>query len=153
MFVPIVIIVGATYQKTTWRIINVVFRQDLLLNVDRITQSVTDFIRGNPIVSTAAVGIGTTGILATASTLVKRKKKTTRKRKKKSTRKRKKATRKRKSCRPKKKRKYGLRKSVRSKKIRKTKNGQPYIILANGRARFIKKSSARSARKRKGGFS
>jgi len=38
-----------------------------------------------------------------------------------------------------------------TKRIRHTKNGQPYIILANGRAKFIKKSSARSSRKRKGG--
>jgi len=36
-------------------------------------------------------------------------------------------------------------------RIHRTKNGQPYVILPNGRARFIKKSSARSSRKRKGG--
>ena len=37
------------------------------------------------------------------------------------------------------------------KRIRYTKNKQPYIILPNGRARFIKKRSASSSRKRKGG--
>jgi hypothetical protein len=36
-------------------------------------------------------------------------------------------------------------------RIHKTKNGQPYIILASGKARFIKKTSARQSRKRKGG--
>ncbi len=39
------------------------------------------------------------------------------------------------------------------KKIFHTKKGQPYIKLKSGRARFIKKSSASSRKKRKGGFS
>ena len=39
------------------------------------------------------------------------------------------------------------------KKIFVTKNGQPYIILKSGKARFIKKSSAKLRRRRKGGFS
>jgi len=38
------------------------------------------------------------------------------------------------------------------KQIHYTKNNQPYIILANGRARFIKKSSVGRARKLKGGM-
>jgi len=37
---------------------------ELLTEFERITQPVSDFIRGNPIVSTAAVGIGTTGLVA-----------------------------------------------------------------------------------------
>lgn len=45
----------------------------------------------------------------------------------------------------------GKRKDRSSRRIRMTKTGQPYIILANGRARFIKKSSARRSRKMKGG--
>jgi 3-hydroxyacyl-CoA dehydrogenase len=45
----------------------------------------------------------------------------------------------------------GKRKDTSHKRIRHTKNGQPYIILANGRARFIKKKSSRTSRKRKGG--
>jgi len=129
-------------------------RQDLLTNLDRITGQVTDFIRGNPIVSTAAIGIGTTGLIAGATTLFRRRKK------KKATARRKKSRkksngRKRKTVRGRtgKRRKFGLRKAVRSKRIRVTKNGQPYIILKSGKARFIKKSSARLARKRKGGFS
>jgi len=37
------------------------------------------------------------------------------------------------------------------KRIRMTKNGQPYVIMASGKARFISKSSARRSRKTKGG--
>lgn len=36
-------------------------------------------------------------------------------------------------------------------KIRHTKNGQPYIILASGKARFISKRGAKLSHKRKGG--
>jgi hypothetical protein len=36
-------------------------------------------------------------------------------------------------------------------RIHRTKTGQPYIILASGKARFISKKSARISRKRKGG--
>ena len=47
-----------------------------LVNVlERIGGRVTDFIRGNPIVSTAAIGIGTTGLIAAAITRVKKRKK------------------------------------------------------------------------------
>jgi len=61
--------------------------------LERITQRITDFIRGNPLVSTAAVGIGTTGLVAAATTFIrKRRKKRAAKRK---VSKRKKAVRKR----------------------------------------------------------
>lgn len=45
----------------------------------------------------------------------------------------------------------GRKKDRSHKRIRMTKNGQPYIILASGKARFISKRSARTSRKRKGG--
>ena len=45
----------------------------------------------------------------------------------------------------------GKRKDRSTKRIRMTKNGQPYIILKSGKARFISKRSARLSRKRKGG--
>lgn len=45
----------------------------------------------------------------------------------------------------------GKRKDRSSKRIRMTKSGQPYIILANGRAKFISKRSAKASRKRRGG--
>jgi Flp pilus assembly protein TadB len=45
----------------------------------------------------------------------------------------------------------GKRKDTSHKRIRMTKNGQPYVIMASGKARFIKRSSAHNSRKRKGG--
>lgn len=126
-------------------------QQDLILNFDRIRTDVTNFIRGNPLVS-AGVGIGTPlAVVGIGSGISRFRSRATKKRKAKTPKR--KAKTKRRTTRTKKKRKYGLRKAVRSKKIRTTKNGQPYIILADGRARFIKKSSSRSAKKRKGGFS
>jgi len=52
----------------------VVFDKGLITNFTRITQPISDFIRGNPIVSTAAIGAGTTGLILGATTLVKRRK-------------------------------------------------------------------------------
>lgn len=43
------------------------------------------------------------------------------------------------------------RKDTSHRRIRFTKRGQPYIILRSGKARFLKKSSVRRSRKRKGG--
>ena len=45
----------------------------------------------------------------------------------------------------------GKGKDTSTKRIRMTKHGQPYVILANGRARFISKASAKRSRKLKGG--
>lgn len=67
------------------------------------------------------------------------------------------STKRRKTSKKTKKRKYkyartaGKGKDRSTKRIRMTKTGQPYIILASGKARFIKKSSARNSRRRKGG--
>lgn len=47
----------------------------ILTALDRITQPVTDFIRGNVLVSTAALGIGTTGLVLGAIAVRKRRKK------------------------------------------------------------------------------
>lgn len=131
-----------------------VLHSDLILNFDRLRSSATDFIRGNPITA-GIIGIGVpVGVVAIAkigraigARRKKRRKAPTKRRR--STRRKTTTTRRRSTT---KRRKFGLRKAVRSKKILKTKNGQPYIILANGRARFIKKSSYRSAKKRRGGF-
>jgi len=43
------------------------------------------------------------------------------------------------------------RKDTSHRRVRFTKNNQPYIILASGKARFISHKSARTSRKRKGG--
>jgi hypothetical protein len=45
----------------------------------------------------------------------------------------------------------GKRKDTSRRRIRYTKNNQPYVILASGKARFISKRSVSSSRKRKGG--
>lgn len=45
----------------------------------------------------------------------------------------------------------GKRKDTSRRRIRFTKRGQPYVIAKNGRARFIKMSSVKNSRKRKGG--
>lgn len=60
-------------------------KTQVLTQLDRITQPITDFIRGNPILSTAAVGIGTTGLVVGAAAISRKKrKKTTKTRRKKS---------------------------------------------------------------------
>ena len=48
---------------------------ELVNPLERIGQRVTDFIRGNPLVSTAAVGIGTTGLVAAAVTTIRKRRK------------------------------------------------------------------------------
>jgi len=54
----------------------------IVANAERIFQSTTDFIRGNPIVSTASLGAGVTGLTITGATIRKlRSKKKSRKRK------------------------------------------------------------------------
>lgn len=45
----------------------------------------------------------------------------------------------------------GKQKDRSKRRIRMTKNGQPYVILASGKARFISKRSAKLSRRRKGG--
>ena len=45
----------------------------------------------------------------------------------------------------------GRGKDTSHKRIRYTKNGQPYIIMASGKARFIKKSGAKRSHKQRGG--
>jgi len=102
---------------------------------------------GNPV----AIGVG--GALIGASVLgagIGIARAVKKKRKRSSTKKRTTVRRKRTT-----KRKYartaGKRKDTSKRRIRMTKNGQPYVILASGKARFISKKSAKSSRKRKGG--
>jgi len=45
----------------------------------------------------------------------------------------------------------GKRKDTSHRRIRYTSKGQPYVIMGNGKARFIKKKGAKIAHKRKGG--
>jgi len=64
----------------------------ILTQLDRITQRGTDFFRANPIVSTATIGAGLTGLAVAVSTIRKRTKKKKRKKKAKKRTTRKRAT-------------------------------------------------------------
>jgi len=130
----------------------VVFKaEDLILNFDRIRSDVTDFIRGNPLIS-AGVGLGAALSLAGIGTAVVSKLR--KKKRKKSKKKTKKDGRRRKTGRKagrRKRKRSGLTRATKQ-KIRFTKNGQPFVITRSGKARFIKKTTATRAKARKGGF-
>ncbi len=136
---------------------------------DSVVSSLTD-AAGN--ITTEQIAVATVGTAALAGGVAlgvtaykkSKRKKTTKKRK--STKTKRKTSKKRKlkfgskayrkkylSKRRKQKKPYtaGKRKDTSTKRIRYTKNNQPYIILRSGKARFIKKSSVRMSRKRKGG--
>lgn len=101
--------------------------------------NVTGFIKENiGIIGAGAGGLalgGTVGYLAGRSS--SKRKSSKRKSKSKSSRKR--------------VHKYRGHRYTSHRRIHTTKTGQPYIILASGKARFISKKSARVRRKRKGG--
>lgn len=94
-----------------------------------------------------AAGLAGGAVLGASVVAVSRRKKT-KKVKRKSSRKNRttKSKKRSKRIRHSRKRRY-----TSSKRIHRTKNGQPYIILSSGKARFIKKSSAKRSRKLKGG--
>jgi len=119
-----------------------------------IVANATNFIKSN--IGTIGAGVGGValgGVLGYTAAKLVSSRKTSKKRKSKSSSKRKRAS----SHSKKRKRRNhyartaGKRKDTSHKRIRMTKHGQPYIILASGKARFIKKSSARNSRRRKGG--
>ncbi len=120
-------------------------------NLSNLKSGVNDFVTENKnalaIGGAGAAGIVIGGIIGTAVA-----RKTTKKKYKKTKSKSKSSSKKKsKSRRYKYARTAGKGKDRSTKRIRMTKNGQPYVILKSGKARFIKKSSARLARKRKGG--
>jgi len=111
--------------------------------------SIGQFVGRNPLLSGVALGgVGTiTAVQTTRLVGKRRKKKATTRRK--STRTRRKTTKKA-------RKKNGTLRKHRTppakSKIRFTKKGQPFIITRSGKAKFIKKSSAKRAKKLKGGF-
>ncbi len=123
---------------------------DILTNVQNTLSGVTGFLRGNPVLTTGVVGAGSALVGATVGSAITRRR-TKKRRRRKTTRKRKVKRRKRSKRKYKYARTAGKRKDRSTRRIRMTKNGQPYIILRSGKARFIKKSSARRSRKLKGG--
>lgn len=123
--------------------------------------SIGEIVAENPLASLGVAGaagaaVGAAGGAIVGSKIAKRKKRSKKSKKKHSKRKSKgrklkfgsKAYRKKYLH---KKRRSGHTKRTSHKRIRMTKKGQPYVILSNGRARFIKRSSARRSRKLKGG--
>lgn len=120
-------------------------KSDILAFGENVLGKVTKFVRENPLLTGAGLGvaapiIATGAIKLVSSSSKKKTKKTKRKKTKSKISKKCKKTRKRTT------------KRSPQKRIRHTKKGQPYIILSSGKARFIKKSSAKSRKKRKGGY-
>lgn len=117
--------------------------------------NVSNLIGENPLASTAiaagtgvVVGAGTTAAIMGIS---KKKKSSSKKKYKKNKKSSSKRSKKRKGNNRKTPRTAGKGKDRSTKRIRYTKRGQPYVIMRNGRARFIKRSSARVSHKLKGG--
>lgn len=95
-----------------------------------------------------AAGVGV-GIIASGNSSSPK-----RKRRKKSSKKRRSSRRARRSSRRRGRRTprtAGKGRDRSTKRIRYTKNGQPYVIMRSGKARFIKKRGARASHRRKGG--
>jgi len=134
------------------------------------TSNATDFIKSNigligAGVGGAAIGAGV-GSVVTAGIIKKRAKKSKRKAKHKSSKRRtthkrklkfgskayrKRYLGKRRHHKQRKPHTAGKRKDTSHKRIRYTKNNQPYIILSSGKARFISKKNVHRSRKLKGG--
>ena len=114
--------------------------------------SASQFVRKNPITSSVSVA---GGVLAGGTIIQiarKRRKKASVSKKKKSRSRKKKPTTRRKVSKKRGGRVHKHKGKHRgTKQIHMTKKGQPYIILASGKARFIKKSSASRMKKLKGG--
>jgi len=118
--------------------------------LENAKNTATDFLQNNLALAGAAVGGAALGTVVTIAATAK-------KSPKRSSKKRSRSRSKRKTSGSRKKRKYKYAYTARkgkdrsTRRIRQTKHGQPYIILKSGKARFIKKSSARLSRRRKGG--
>ena len=124
--------------------------------MDNGVGTASEFVRKHPVTSSVAVG---GGILAgvTAVQIIRKKRASSTARKKSHTRrarpKRKKPLSRSKKPKTRQRKPYtaGKGKDTSTRRIRFTKNNQPYVILKSGKARFIKKSSVARMRKQKGG--
>jgi hypothetical protein len=122
---------------------------DLLTEVKTYAATATNFVKDNLGIIGAGVGGAALGgvlgyVAGTKNSVSSKSKRATSKRRKGKHHSRKKG------------RRYtphtaGKRKDTSHKRIRQTKNGQPYIILASGKAKFISRASARRSRKTSGG--
>jgi len=121
-----------------------------MADFNALTNNALNSIKVNPLLSAglAAGAVGVAGI-TTAVAIRSRKRKSKKRTSGRSSKRSRSNSRK---SRPYKyARTAGKRKDTSKRRIRMTKTGQPYVILASGKARFIKKTSARLSRKRKGG--
>jgi gas vesicle protein len=121
----------------------------VLDNLGDLKNGATEFLQNN--INTIAAGAGGVALGATVGSitaLTVSKSKSSKKRKSKSRTVRKRSRRHKKHRYA---RTSGKAKDRSHKRIRMTKHGQPYVILASGKARFISKKSARNSRRRKGG--
>lgn len=131
----------------------------------KVGEDIKTFVSEKPM-GAVAIGAGIVGTTALGISAIKRKlkRKVKKKAKRKTRRKKTSRLRKKKLTPLMKRRKKIIKRKGRqtpytarggkdrsTRRIRYTKNSQPYVILANGRARFISKASAKRSRKMKGG--
>jgi len=129
-----------------------------MVNASELLESGTNFVKSNvgSIATVGAVaGASVLGVGVGALTVSKIKSSRARKRRKSkaTSRRNRNRTHKRTSRRKGRRspRTAGKGKDTSRKRIRYTKNGQPYVIMASGKARFIKKKGAKQSHRRKGG--
>jgi len=120
------------------------------MGLNNLTDGIVGSIKNNP--RTAALAAGGIGIVGLGTALAVSRSKRKKSSKRKSTRKKSSSRRSRRRSRTRRTpRTAGKGRDRSSKRIRYTKKGQPYIIQRNGRAKFIKKSSAKRSHSQKGG--
>ena len=129
--------------------------QNAISQAERVSAPVTEFVRSNPLLSASAIGVSTAGLTAGGIAAVRRVSTRKKSKKRKTTttkrRKTKKRTKRRTSRGRRTPRTAGKGRDRSTKRIRYTKKGQPYVITRSGKAKFIKKSSAKRSHKLKGG--
>lgn len=120
------------------------------MGIDSLQNGLSDalgMVKANPVAT--ALGAGVVGASIIGATVALAKKKRKKSSKSKYSRKKSSSRRSRKGRRT--PRTAGKGRDTSRKRIRYTKKGQPYVIMASGKARFIKKRNAKFSHKRKGG--
>jgi len=125
-----------------------VIRPNVRNSINNPVSSIGNLIRANPITSAVTVGsiaaLGTAGaVVGIRSAVKKRKSRKSHKKKKYATKRRRRGRRTPRTA--------GKGRDRSTKRIRYTKNGQPYVITRSGKAKFIKRSSAKRSHKKRGG--
>lgn len=125
-----------------------------MTSAEEMLQSGTDFIKSNIGVIAAGAGglvVGSALGVAAGAAVASKTKRKRRKSTGNSKRRRSKASKRTRRRTRRTPRTAGKGKDRSHKRIRYTKKGQPYVIMASGKARFIKKKGAKLSHKRKGG--